>query len=74
MPILKRGIQRSYTVYDDALLIISYYFTMYIKYYQCQRYDKKGCCCPSEDIMVENRKLNVKNGRQDSLTGTDRLH
>lgn len=43
MPILKRVMQRSYTVYNDALLIISYYFTIYIYIYKVLSMLKHEC-------------------------------
>lgn len=47
-------------------------FLVYIRYHQCQRQERVALL--DRRHMAKNRKLNVKNRKQDSLSGTDSPH
>lgn len=47
-------------------------FLVYIRYHQCQRQERAALL--DRRHMAKNRKLNVKNRKQDRLAGTDSPH
>ena len=53
---------------EDSKLVL----LVYIRYGQCQRQERVAL--PERRHTAKNRKLNVKNRKQDSLTGTDSPH
>ena len=53
---------------EDSKLV----FLVYIRYGQCQRQERVAL--PARRNRAKKRKLNVKNRKQDSLTGTDSPH
>lgn len=53
---------------EDSKLV----FLVYIRYGQCQWQERVAL--PERRHTAKNRKLNVKNRKQESLTGTDSPH